>query len=216
MNFSPARKAKRAGSRYGNGSFGCWRNYRASPRKTAGGSSAIIPWIVGDEQRALDLARSLQQEGLLVPAIRYPTVAKGAARLRITVSAAHTEAQIAQLGEALRRLAPTRLRTGRSRAAEQRRRHVGRIRGHIRRAFRGNVASADLPRAGRLLRSWRCSHRKRGRLRVGLAGRGLLVVVQAGSSAAASRQRAILIFIFSLLRWAKSHPPPLDVIITIF
>ena len=78
----------------------------ASPHKVAGGNSAIIPWIVGDEQRALDLARSLQQEGFLVPAIRYPTVAKGAARLRITVSAAHTDDQIGQLGEALRRHAP--------------------------------------------------------------------------------------------------------------
>ncbi len=70
-------------------------------------NSAIVPWIVGDEQRALDLARALQGEGLLVPAIRYPTVAKGAARLRITVSAAHTDAQIAQLGGALRRLTAT-------------------------------------------------------------------------------------------------------------
>jgi len=66
--------------------------------------SAIIPWIVDDEQRALDLARALQEEGFLVPAIRYPTVAKGAARLRITVSAAHSEAQIARLGDATRRL----------------------------------------------------------------------------------------------------------------
>ncbi len=77
-----------------------------SPSKAAGTNSAIIPWIVGEEQRALDLARSLQQEGFLVPAIRYPTVAKGAARLRITVSAAHTGEQISQLGEAMRRLAP--------------------------------------------------------------------------------------------------------------
>ncbi len=73
-------------------------------KSSAGTSSAIIPWIVGDEQRALDLARALQQEGMLVPAIRYPTVAKGAARLRITLSASHSEAQIAKLGEALRRL----------------------------------------------------------------------------------------------------------------
>jgi 7-keto-8-aminopelargonate synthetase-like enzyme len=36
-----------------------------------------------------------------VPAIRYPTVAKGAARLRVTVTAAHTELQIAALGTAL-------------------------------------------------------------------------------------------------------------------
>lgn len=77
----------------------------AAPTTSSRTKSAIIPWIVGDEQRALDLARSLQQEGLLVPAIRYPTVARGAARLRITVSAAHTEAQIVQLGDTLRRLA---------------------------------------------------------------------------------------------------------------
>ncbi|MGH7937612.1 MAG: 8-amino-7-oxononanoate synthase, partial [Bryobacteraceae bacterium] len=66
--------------------------------------SAILPWIVGDSQRALDLARSLRQEGLFVPAIRYPTVPKGAARLRISLSASHTEAQVAKLGSALRRL----------------------------------------------------------------------------------------------------------------
>ena len=64
----------------------------------------IIPWIVGDEQRALDLSRALEAEGMLVPAIRYPTVAKGAARLRITVSATHSEEQIAKLGQAMRRL----------------------------------------------------------------------------------------------------------------
>ncbi|CAN5620102.1 8-amino-7-oxononanoate synthase [soil metagenome] len=68
-------------------------------------SAAIIPWMVGDERRALDLARALQQENFFVPAIRYPTVAKGAARLRITISAAHSALQIASLGEALGRLA---------------------------------------------------------------------------------------------------------------
>lgn len=67
--------------------------------------AAIIPWMVGDERRALDLARTLQQENFFVPAIRYPTVAKGAARLRITISAAHSALQIASLGEALGRLA---------------------------------------------------------------------------------------------------------------
>jgi 7-keto-8-aminopelargonate synthetase-like enzyme len=65
--------------------------------------SAIHPWIVGDEQEAIDLARSLQGEGILVPAIRYPTVAKGSARLRITVTAAHAEAQIRALAAALTR-----------------------------------------------------------------------------------------------------------------
>jgi 8-amino-7-oxononanoate synthase len=63
--------------------------------------AAIVPWLVGDEQRALDLARDLRQQGFFVPAIRYPTVAKGAARIRITVSAAHSEEQINSLGEAI-------------------------------------------------------------------------------------------------------------------
>ena len=66
--------------------------------------AAIIPWMVGDERRALDLAQALQKEGFLVPAIRYPTVAKGAARLRLTVSASHSEAQITSLGAAIGRL----------------------------------------------------------------------------------------------------------------
>jgi 8-amino-7-oxononanoate synthase len=66
-------------------------------------SSAIFPWIVGDEQAALNVAAALQSEGFLVPAIRYPTVAKGTARLRITVTAAHQEAQIRALCETIKR-----------------------------------------------------------------------------------------------------------------
>jgi 8-amino-7-oxononanoate synthase len=64
--------------------------------------SAIFPWIIGDAQEALEAAENLLAKGLLVPAIRYPTVAKGKARLRITVTAAHEGAQISSLGEALR------------------------------------------------------------------------------------------------------------------
>lgn len=67
-------------------------------------TSAIFPWIVGDEQAALDLASALQSEGFLVPAIRSPTVAKGSARLRITVTASHEEDQIRSLCQAIRRL----------------------------------------------------------------------------------------------------------------
>jgi 8-amino-7-oxononanoate synthase len=70
---------------------------------SASSGSAIHPWMVGDEQEAIDLARSLQTEGFLVPAIRYPTVAKGSARLRITVTAAHAETQIRALTAALTR-----------------------------------------------------------------------------------------------------------------
>lgn len=66
--------------------------------------SAIFPWIVGDEKAAINLASLLQSEGFLVPAIRYPTVAKGAARLRITVTAAHEPAQIRALCETIERL----------------------------------------------------------------------------------------------------------------
>jgi 8-amino-7-oxononanoate synthase len=65
---------------------------------------AIFPWIVGDQQAALDLSSALQGEGFLVPAIRYPTVAKGAARLRITVTATHKEGQILALCETIKRL----------------------------------------------------------------------------------------------------------------
>ena len=66
--------------------------------------SAIFPLIVGNEKAALDLAAGLQSEGFLVPAIRYPTVAKGAARLRITVTAAHEASQIRTLCETIERL----------------------------------------------------------------------------------------------------------------
>jgi glycine C-acetyltransferase/8-amino-7-oxononanoate synthase len=68
--------------------------------------SAIHPLVVGDEQTAIDLSRALHTDGFLVPAIRYPTVSKGAARLRITVTAGHDEQQIRRLAEALGRLRP--------------------------------------------------------------------------------------------------------------
>jgi 8-amino-7-oxononanoate synthase len=73
-----------------------------SPDEDCG--SAIFPWIIGDGQAALDLAAALKSEGFLVPAIRYPTVAKGSARLRITVTASHEEDQIRALCEAIKRL----------------------------------------------------------------------------------------------------------------
>jgi 8-amino-7-oxononanoate synthase len=77
-----------------------WDEPSATPSSSG---SAIHPWMVGDEQDAIDLARSLQAERFLVPAIRYPTVAKGSARLRITVTAAHTQTQIESLCAALAR-----------------------------------------------------------------------------------------------------------------
>jgi 7-keto-8-aminopelargonate synthetase-like enzyme len=75
-----------------------------SNREPSSVGSAIFSWIVGDEQAALDLTGALQNEGFLVPAIRYPTVAKRSTRLRITVTAAHTEEQIRALCQAIKRL----------------------------------------------------------------------------------------------------------------
>jgi len=64
-------------------------------------TTAIQPLIVGDEGRALALSRALYERGLWVAAIRPPTVPRGTSRLRITLSAAHTPAQIDLLLDAL-------------------------------------------------------------------------------------------------------------------
>ena len=72
-------------------------------------ASAIFPLILGDEQQALDLSHSLRKTGFFVPAIRYPTVARGSARLRITVTASHTEDQIRALVAAIQRERPKML-----------------------------------------------------------------------------------------------------------
>ena len=69
---------------------------------TAESASAIFPVIVGDESRAMELSRRLLDKGFLVPAIRYPTVARGSARLRMTLSAAHEPVQIEALAMHLR------------------------------------------------------------------------------------------------------------------
>jgi len=64
--------------------------------------SAIIPLMIGDENEAVKLATALRDRGFLIPAIRYPTVARGSARLRLTVTAAHSMDDIAALSDALR------------------------------------------------------------------------------------------------------------------
>jgi 8-amino-7-oxononanoate synthase len=63
--------------------------------------SAIIPIVIGSESDALELAHRLRAAGVLIPAIRYPTVARGRARLRLTVTAAHGGEDIAALEAAL-------------------------------------------------------------------------------------------------------------------
>lgn len=64
--------------------------------------SAILPVVIGDEKEALDASRKLLERGLFIPAVRYPTVPKSKARLRITVSAAHTDKDIRQFLEAFK------------------------------------------------------------------------------------------------------------------
>jgi 8-amino-7-oxononanoate synthase len=66
-----------------------------------GHPSPIIPVLLGDEDRALAAAAELLDRGLLVPAIRPPTVAPGTCRLRVALSAAHTDEQVEALAAAL-------------------------------------------------------------------------------------------------------------------
>lgn len=56
--------------------------------------TAIVPLIVGEESLAVKIAKDLERQGILVSAIRYPTVAKGAARLRVALAATHTEEEL--------------------------------------------------------------------------------------------------------------------------
>jgi 7-keto-8-aminopelargonate synthetase-like enzyme len=81
-----------------------WRNI-ALLRSRIGGcadaAAAILPWMVGDETAAVEKSAQLREQGLMIPAIRYPTVARGKARLRITLSAAHEPAQVERLVAAL-------------------------------------------------------------------------------------------------------------------
>jgi len=65
--------------------------------------SAIQPLVLGEEQRAIAFSHYLYEQGILVSAIRPPTVPKGSARLRFTLSASHTAEQIVELLDALAR-----------------------------------------------------------------------------------------------------------------
>lgn len=77
------------------------------PHLLAGGKkiqSAIIPIIIGQPEAAVEAAQVLAGKGYFVPAIRFPTVARDAARLRVTISARHTAKQISGLCAVLRRM----------------------------------------------------------------------------------------------------------------
>ncbi|MBX7059428.1 MAG: 8-amino-7-oxononanoate synthase [Leptospirales bacterium] len=66
----------------------------------------IVPLIIGDEERSLAIARSLQAAGLDVRAIRPPTVPRGSSRLRVCVQAGHSDADVNELLAALPELPP--------------------------------------------------------------------------------------------------------------
>jgi len=66
-----------------------------------GHPSPILPLILGGNEAALDAAAALEQQGFLVPAIRFPTVPRGSARLRVSLSAAQPAAAVQNLAAAL-------------------------------------------------------------------------------------------------------------------
>jgi 8-amino-7-oxononanoate synthase len=68
-------------------------------------ATAIQPLLVGGNQAALDLSEKLRERGIWVAAIRPPTVPQGTARLRITLSAAHSAADVTRLIETMHELA---------------------------------------------------------------------------------------------------------------
>lgn len=73
-------------------------NARGIEAKT---DSAIVPIKIGDEAEAVRKSEELRAKGFEVGAIRYPSVAKGKARLRIAVSAAHTEEALKELARVI-------------------------------------------------------------------------------------------------------------------
>jgi 7-keto-8-aminopelargonate synthetase-like enzyme len=68
---------------------------------TAGGESQIVPVVVGESARAVALSKTLADRGYLALPVRPPTVPEGAARLRFSLTAAHTDGHLSGVAEAL-------------------------------------------------------------------------------------------------------------------
>lgn len=85
----------------------CCSDYQVA---TLAVSSPIQPIVIGDNDKVLTLAANLKHQGFLVGAIRPPTVPKGSARLRVTLSALHSQSQIKDLviaiAQGLKELSP--------------------------------------------------------------------------------------------------------------
>ena len=73
------------------------RHAREAQVPLTASATPIQPVVLGSAAAALAAQRQLQEAGLWVVAIRPPTVPQGSARLRVTLSAAHTEAQVDEL-----------------------------------------------------------------------------------------------------------------------
>lgn len=69
--------------------------------RLADSSTAIQPLVLGDDRVALDAAMLLKENGILAIAIRPPTVPEGSSRLRFTLNAEHTDADLDRLFEVL-------------------------------------------------------------------------------------------------------------------
>jgi 8-amino-7-oxononanoate synthase len=83
------------------------RRLRSHVERVAPGQpSPIVPVVLGTEERALAASAALLEQGILVPAIRPPTIPPGTSRLRVTLSAAHTDDEVSSLVAALEALAP--------------------------------------------------------------------------------------------------------------
>lgn len=76
--------------------------------KVDGGDSPIIPLIIGGERETVELAQACLDAGLFIPAVRHPTVPKGRARLRLTISAVHSDKEIEALIATLTKVATER------------------------------------------------------------------------------------------------------------
>jgi len=78
------------------------RELRGSPGALASSDTPIQPLVLGGNSEAVRASAALRERGILVPAIRPPTVPEGTARLRISLSAAHSEDEVMRLAAALR------------------------------------------------------------------------------------------------------------------
>jgi 8-amino-7-oxononanoate synthase len=81
-----------------------WTNVAAVSHHLDSQGGAIIPMMIGEEGKAMQITAALMNQGVFIPAVRFPTVARGQARLRLTTTAAHSRADVELLLAALRAL----------------------------------------------------------------------------------------------------------------